>query len=41
MMDHDMELLREYAARHPERAFAVLIARHIGPRLFVGVASGA
>jgi RNA polymerase sigma factor (sigma-70 family) len=29
MMDHDMELLREYAARHSEQAFATLVARHI------------
>ena len=29
MMDHDMELLREYAARRSEQAFATLVARHI------------
>ncbi len=28
-MDHDMELLREYAARRSEQAFATLVARHI------------
>ena len=28
-MDHDMELLREYAARRSEEAFATLVARHI------------
>ncbi len=29
-MGHDMELLREYAARRSEDAFATLVARHIG-----------
>jgi RNA polymerase sigma factor (sigma-70 family) len=29
MMDQDMELLRDYAARHVEQAFATLVARHI------------
>jgi RNA polymerase sigma factor (sigma-70 family) len=29
MMDHDMELLREYVARRSEQAFATLVARHI------------
>src|SRR5271170_926746 len=29
MMDHDMELLREYAAHGSEQAFATLVARHI------------
>lgn len=28
-MDHDMELLREYAVRRSEEAFATLVARHI------------
>src|SRR5207253_3039762 len=30
MMDHDMELLREYARDGSEAAFAALVARHIG-----------
>jgi RNA polymerase sigma factor (sigma-70 family) len=29
MMEHDMELLREYVARRSEQAFATLVARHI------------
>ena len=29
-MDHDMELLREYARHSSEEAFAVLVVRHIG-----------
>jgi hypothetical protein len=29
MMDDDMELLREYATRRSEHAFATLVARHI------------
>jgi len=29
-MDHDFELLREYAVRRSEEAFATLVARHIG-----------
>jgi RNA polymerase sigma factor (sigma-70 family) len=29
MMDHDMDLLREYADRRSEQAFATLVARHI------------
>jgi uncharacterized protein (TIGR03435 family) len=29
MMERDMELLREYAARRSEQAFATLVARHI------------
>src|SRR5580658_4988619 len=29
MMDHDMELLREYAQHNSEEAFAALVARHI------------
>jgi RNA polymerase sigma factor (sigma-70 family) len=29
MMDHDMELLREYARHSSEEAFAALVARHI------------
>jgi RNA polymerase sigma factor (sigma-70 family) len=29
MMEHDMDLLREYAVRRSEQAFATLVARHI------------
>jgi uncharacterized protein (TIGR03435 family) len=30
MMEHDMELLRQYAACRSEQAFATLVARHVG-----------
>src|ERR1035438_2151107 len=29
MMNQDMELLREYATRHSEQAFATLVSRHL------------
>src|ERR1022692_942990 len=29
MMSHDMELVREYAARHSEQAFETLVSRHL------------
>ena len=37
----DMALLREYAASNSETAFAELVSRRIGFRLFVGAAAGA
>jgi DNA-directed RNA polymerase specialized sigma24 family protein len=30
MMDDDMALVREYAARDSEEAFATLVSRHVG-----------
>ena len=41
MMTDDMTLLREYAQRNSEEAFAALVSRHVNLVYSVGVASGA